>query len=78
VETAGVEEEDISGFQADWYSGFEQRLVFGDVSSEKQCVVKAMAWGGGEVGGGKHLQAAVVRIFGAECDPDVDEVTVGE
>lgn len=78
MEAAGVEEQDIAGFKADWDGRFQERLVFGDVSSEKQGFVKTVAGGSGEVGSGEHLQAAVVGIFRTERHPDVDEVAIGE
>lgn len=74
VEAAGVEEQDVTGFEAHRGGGCENRLVFREICAEKQGFVESFAGGGSQVGGREHLQAAIVQVFGAQSNPDVDQI----
>ncbi len=78
MKAAGVEEEHITGFEAHRGGGLQERLIFGEIGAEEQGVIEPFAGSGIGVGAGEHLQAAVMQVFGAECDPDIHEIAGGE
>jgi hypothetical protein len=78
VEAAGVKKQYITGFQTDWGGGFEERLIFREIGTEEQGFIESFAGGSIQVGSGEHLQAAVVRVFGPQSDPDVNKIAGGE
>lgn len=74
MKTTSVKEQYIAGHQFNGLSSPEQRLIFFQIRSQKQSIVKNFFWSGAVMCLWEDLETAVLRILRAQRNPDVDQI----